>query len=133
MKEFRSGLLMMRLSVFTVLLMWTLDKFLNPTHGSNVLDKFFGVSGVETVFVVSIGVLEMAVILLFVSGVFKRFSYGVVFLIHGVSTIATLPALIIEPFGNLLFFAGLPMLAACYTLYRLRAYDTLLVLGKHSA
>lgn len=122
-------LLAMRLSVFVVLLAWTFDKLLNPGHGSVIIDKFFGISGVGNIFVIGLGVLEMVLILLFVSGSFKRLTYGAVLLLHGVSVLVTLPVMVMAPLSNLLFFAGLPMLVVCVALYWLRDQDTLLSLG----
>lgn len=132
MKNVGVVLLGMRLSVFVVLLVWTLDKLFNPAHGSRVIDSFFGIAGVGEPLVVMLGGLEMVLILIFVTGSFKRLSYGAVLVIHGISTLVTLPVMFEDPFGNLLFFAALPMLASCFALYRLRDEDTLMTLGSSS-
>ncbi|WP_231498530.1 MULTISPECIES: hypothetical protein [Halomonas] len=132
MAGLKGGLLAMRIGIFLVLLVWTLSKFINPSQGSGIMDKYFGIAGVGTAVVVALGVLELVLILAFVSGSFKRISYGGVLLVHGVSTLVTIPAMVTDPFGHMLFFAALPMLAACYTLYRLRDHDTLLTLERPS-
>jgi hypothetical protein len=36
-----TALLLLRLSVFLVFLMWTLDKFVNPAHAAAVLENFY--------------------------------------------------------------------------------------------
>jgi hypothetical protein len=61
----------------------------------------------------------------FVAGAFQRVSYGLIFLLHGVSTLSSWQQYL-DAFNNLLFFAAWPMLAACFALYYLRDMDTLL-------
>lgn len=38
------SLLALRLGVFIVMLMWTLDKFVNPAHAGKVFEAFYGIS-----------------------------------------------------------------------------------------
>lgn len=126
-----NALLLLRLGVFIVIFMWTLDKFVNPGHASGVFENFYGLSGWgPTVFMI-IGALELILLVGFVSGFKKRITYGLVFVIHAISTLSTWKQLI-NPFDgpNLLFFAGIPMLAACWALYSLRDLDTRFTIDK---
>lgn len=128
-QQLPKALLALRLSVFIVMLVWTLDKFVNPDHASGVYETFYLIGGLgETIFIV-IGVLELVLILAFVAGLFKRWTYGIVLVLHAISTLSTWK-LYLAPFDNLLFFAAWPMLAACWALYLLRDADTLLTLDK---
>jgi putative oxidoreductase len=72
----------------------------------------------------------LLLILAFVVGVFKRYTYGAVLVLHAISTLASFGKYV-APFegNNLLFFAAWPMLAACFTLYTLRDADTLWTFG----
>jgi hypothetical protein len=70
-----------------------------------------------------LGVLELVLLVLFVTGTAKRFSYGAVLLLHAISTLSSYRQYL-QPFDNLLFFAAWPMLAACAALYLLRDLDT---------
>ena len=70
------------------------------------------------------GVVQLALILAFVAGVLKTWTYGAILVLHGVSTLSAL-AKYLQPFDNLLFFADRPMLAACNALFLPRDYDTL--------
>ena len=118
-----NALVFLRLGVFIVMLMWTLDKFVNPAHSAGVFENFYGLSGWgPTVFMI-IGALELVLLIGFVIGFQKRITYGLVFVIHAVSTLSTWK-LYLDPFNNLLFFAAIPMLAACWALYSLRDMDT---------
>jgi hypothetical protein len=117
------SLLGLRISVFVVMLFWTLDKFVQPEHSAKVYEGFYGIAGLgETAFML-IGAVEMLLLAFFVSGSWKRVSYGLVLLIHAISTLSSY-AQYLDPFKNLLFFAAWPMLAACIALYLLRNLDT---------
>jgi putative oxidoreductase len=119
------SLLALRLSVFLVMFMWTLDKFVNPEHAIKVYQNFYGLGGVGSALMLSIGIAEMALLAAFFVGLWRRWTYGAVFLLHAISTLASFRQYL-SPWDNLLFFAAWPMLAACYALYVLRDEDVLL-------
>jgi putative oxidoreductase len=118
------SLLSLRVGVFIVMLMWTLDKFIQPEHSGKVFENFYGLAGLGSTVFMIIGLVELLLILAFLGGVYKRFTYGLVLLIHGVSTFSSFQQYL-DPFNNLLFFAAWPMLAACISLYLMRNEDTL--------
>lgn len=119
------ALLALRITVFIVMLAWTLDKFFNPDHSGAVYERFYMIGGLGQAAFMAIGVVELIIILAFVAGIFKRWTYGVVLVVHAVSTLSAWQQYL-DPFNNLLFFAAWPMLAACWALYLLRDADTLL-------
>ena len=124
-----TSLLLLRLSVFAVMLVWTLDKFVNPVHAARVYEYFYFIPDLgETTFIV-IGVAELLLLASFVVGWQKRWTYGAVLLLHAVSTFSSYQRYL-SPFErtNLLFIAAWPMLAACFALYYLRDLDTRLTL-----
>ena len=82
-------LLPLRLGVFLVMLMWTLDKFINADHAARMFENFYSVGGLEQTAFLAIGVAELALILAFVAGYQKRVSYGLVLLLHSVSTLSS--------------------------------------------
>ncbi|GAB4115162.1 MAG: hypothetical protein KKC01_11130 [Gammaproteobacteria bacterium] len=123
-----NALLLLRLSVFLVMLMWTLDKFINPDHSAAVYANFYQLGGLGPQVFLMIGALELLLLLAFVTGFRKTISYALVLGIHAVSTLSTWQQYL-DPFNNLLFFAAIPMLAACWTLFSLRELDTRLSLG----
>lgn len=122
------SLLALRLSVFLVMFMWTLDKFVNPAHAIKVYQNFYGLGGMGNALMLVFGAAEMALVAAFVAGLWKRWTYGAVLLLHAISTLASFRQYF-SPWDNLLFFAAWPMLAACYTLYVLRDEDVLLTAG----
>lgn len=123
-KRIQISLLLLRIGVFVVMLFWTLDKFVQPEHAGKVYAGFYGLSGFGGTAFYIIGVLEMALIMAFVAGAWKRISYLLVLVIHAISTLSSYNQYF-TPFDNLLFFAAWPMLAACITLYLLRDLDVL--------
>jgi putative oxidoreductase len=120
------ALLLLRAGVFIVMLVWTLDKLLRPEHMASVFERYYGIGGLGSVAAWVIGGAELLLILAFLGGMWKRWTYGAVLLLHGVSTLASFGKYL-APFdaSNLLFFAAWPMLAACTALYLLRDADTL--------
>ena len=124
-ERIRWSLLLLRLGVFVVMLMWTVDKFLRPEHAAGVYEKFYALSGIGPGAFYALGLVELAILLGFLAGVYKRWTYGAVLLFHGVSTLSSYKQYL-APFEgpNLLFFAAWPMLAACVALYLLRDLDT---------
>ncbi len=125
-QRLRISLLLLRLSVFVVMFIWTLDKLLRPDHMASVFERYYGISGLGNTAAYAIGAAELLLILAFVAGLWKRWTYGAVLLLHTVSTLASFGKYL-APFdgSNLLFFAAWPMLAACAALYLLRDSDKL--------
>lgn len=130
-RKLEISLLSLRLGVFIVMLMWNVDKFARVDHAKAVFEKFYYLAGLGNQIMYAIAGAQLLLILAFLIGVKKRWSYGLVFFIHGVSTVSSFKQYF-NPFegGNLLFFAAWPMLAACFTLYVMRDFDRMLSFGK---
>lgn len=120
------SLLLLRLGVFIVMLMWTIDKFLRPGHAGAVYEGFYSIGGLGPTAFYVIGAVEMVILVGFLLGLYRRWTYGIVMVIHGISTLSSYRQYL-DPFEgpNLLFFAAWPMLAACVALYLLRDLDTI--------
>ena len=101
------SLFSLRLGVFIVMIMWTFDKFVN---------------GSTDVVAYVLGALQLILVLAFLAGIKKRLTYGVIFVMHGLSTLSSYNQYI-DGFNNLLFFTAWPMWAACFALYVLREQD----------
>jgi len=123
------SLLFLRVGVFIVMFIWTLDKFVNPAHSIKVFEHFYKINGLNDIMAYVLGALQLILVIAFLFGIKKRLSYGLIFLMHAGSTLSAY-ALYIDAFNNLLFFAAWPMLAACAALYLLREADTKFTLGK---
>lgn len=125
-KKLSNCLFYLRITIALVLTMWTIDKFINPSHAISVYDKYYFIpASLAETLMLGIAIMELILIGLFVIGRFKNVTYLIVLVIHAVSTLAPF-SVYLSPFegAGLLFFAAWPMLAACYMLYVLREEDT---------
>tara|TARA_R110000851_G_scaffold98034_3_gene212438 strand:- start:8620 stop:9033 length:414 start_codon:yes stop_codon:yes gene_type:complete len=116
------SLLSLRVGVFIVMIMWTLDKFVNPAHSAGIFEKFYGISGSTDIVAYVLGALQLVLVLAFLAGIKKRLTYGIIFVMHGLSTLSSYNRYI-DGFNHLLFFTAWPMWAACFALYLLRDQD----------
>lgn len=123
-KRLQVSLFLLRIGVFIVMFMWTLDKFLFPGHAQKVFQRFYFISGMDNLATYAIAAVEMVILAGFLFGIKKRFTYGAVLAFHSVSTFASYQ-MYLSPFNDLKFFAAFPMLAACVALYLLREEDKL--------
>lgn len=124
------ALAFLRVSVFLLMFMWTIDKFLNPEHAARVYANFYFLGGLGAAVMYLVGLVELVITIGFVLGAQKSMIYGTVLVLHGISTLSAFRQYL-NPFDgpNLLFFAAWPALAACYALYVLRDLDTRWVVG----
>lgn len=122
------ALLFLRLSVFLVMFVWTVDKFIDPGHASKVYEHFYFLGGFGPTLIIMIGIAEAFLILAFVAGIAKKWTYGAVTVLHAVSTLSAWKMYTVTV--NLLFFAAWPMLAACVALYLLRDLDNKFTLAQ---
>jgi hypothetical protein len=124
------ALLVLRFTVFLVMLIWTIDKFVRPVHAISVYEHFYFLRGLGPAIIYLIGVAELVLLLGFVIGFAPQLTYGIVLLLHAVSTFSSFRQYF-HPFEgpNILFFAAWPMLGACFALYYLRDLDTMWRVG----
>ena len=124
------SLFSLRLGVFVVMFMWTIDKFINPSHAAKVFSYYYKIDGLSQIWSYAVGSIQLLLVLGFVSGIKKKYTYGSVLLMHLVSTLSTYKVYM-DPWGprNLLFFAAWPMLTAIFTLWLMRDEDRFLSVG----
>ena len=104
--------------------MWTIDKFVNPEHAAAVFKKFYMVGSLSTSLAYAVGAVQMVVVVSFAVGFLRSFTYPIILILHGISTFSSFKQYA-DPwtYPHLLFFAAIPMLAACFSLWLLRRYD----------
>lgn len=125
------SLLLLRLGIAIVMVIWTIDKFVNPGHNVAILEGFYGIGGASDTISYVFGAAQVVLVGAFLLGAFKTISYGAVMLMHGASTLSSFGNYL-APFegANLLFFAAWPMFAACIALFLMREHDTLFAVSK---
>jgi putative oxidoreductase len=124
------ALLVLRITVFLVMLIWTIDKFVRPNHAASIYEHFYFLPGLGPTIIYSIGAAELILLIGFVTGFAPRLTYGLVMVLHAASTFSSFRQYFHPYEGpNILFFAAWPMLGACFTLCYLRELDTLWQIG----
>lgn len=130
-KRLEISLLALRVTVALVMLVWNLDKFINPEHAAKVYEGFYLLGGLGREVMYGIGAVEIIIVAAFLFGFMKRFSYGTVLVLHAISTFSSYKQYLAPYDGpNILFFAAWPMLGACLALYLLRDRDVLFTVSK---
>ena len=132
-KKLQWGLFSLRIGIAVVFLTWTIDKIVNYSHNSGMIKHYYFVE-VSQPILLAIGIAELALVLLFLMGKFKNWTYGLILLFHLVTTLASAKRLF-PPYEihQLLYFGSIPMLAACICLYLNRDSDTLFTLGQKTS
>ncbi|MFM1815575.1 MAG: hypothetical protein RLZ98_2270 [Pseudomonadota bacterium] len=119
-------LLLLRITVFAVMIVWTLDKFIAPDHAARVIGRFYLLPGLGALTLYAIGAVQLAIVVAFLIGFKKTASTGLVLAMHTVSTLSSFNQYFtVFQGGNLLFWAAWPMLAACFALFYLHDLDTM--------
>jgi putative oxidoreductase len=121
------ALLLLRLGVAAVMIPWSIDKIVNPDHASAVFANFYFISGLGASAFLVLGIAELLIVLAFLAGIAKKWTYGAVLIMHAVSTFASWQQYLDF---QLLFFAAWPMLAACVVLFMFRNNDTMLTVAR---
>ncbi|NNE38814.1 MAG: hypothetical protein HKN08_10960 [Gammaproteobacteria bacterium] len=126
------SLFLLRLGVFVVMMAWTLDKIFNPAHAIGIFEEMYFIQGISDGVMKIIGIVELGFILAFLAGLWKRYIYGLIILLHTISAIAPWEKYTLELGArySMLYYADWAMLAACITLYVLRDLDVKFILGK---
>jgi hypothetical protein len=70
-------LFLLRLGVFIVMLVWTLDRFINPEHAARVFEHFYLLSNISPGVLKIVGGLELLIIFAFVAGYQKTMPVAV--------------------------------------------------------
>jgi uncharacterized membrane protein YphA (DoxX/SURF4 family) len=123
------ALFILRVGLGVFLLLWSIDKLAVPEGTVRVFSGFYRLS-ISTAIVPLIGVLELLLSVLILAGLWKKWTYGLGMVLHGISTFSTYNQLL-SPFGkNHLFIAAIPVLGAFIALFLMRDEDTLWIAGK---
>lgn len=120
-----------RLGVFTVFLVWTINKLIRPEHGVEIMNNHYLIGNVAETGIFLFGIAELVLCFLLIAGLLKRISRGF-FLFISILSVAT--PRVLGGYQKVLFgdqsepmiflFSGFCMLACAITLYALRDVDT---------
>ena len=124
-ERLQTPLLILRITIGLFLLQWGVEKFITPGTTAMIFSHFYMIDGLPVNAATILGSLQCLVAVSVLTGFQKKISYLLAFLIHSVSTIATIGPML-SPYdpGNHLFFTGVPVLAAMGLLWYMRDSDT---------
>lgn len=121
-----------RILIALFLLPWTAMRFTSADSAQGIANKYYKIGFLPDIAFTVIAVFMALLLIAFTIGFRKRISYGLVFVLHTIGTIMTIPTML--PVltggdgGQILFFAALPIIGAMWLLYLLRDQDTFLSL-----
>ena len=106
-RKLQISLLLLRLGVAAVMLPWAIDKLVRPDHAAGVFANFYALPGLESWAFTALGIAQILLVLAFLAGIARTWSYGLVTLLHAVSTFSSWRQYL-DPFSgpNLLFVPG---------------------------
>ena len=124
-QNIRIGLATIRITVAAFFLIWSIEKIIAPEITQAVFSRFYFLT-IPSSFSVFIGIVQTIIVLLFLAGLFKLWTYGALLGMHAVSVIASHQPLL-DPYmpPNHLFWASIPTLGALIALFLMRDEDQL--------
>jgi len=128
-------LLGLRLSLALLMVIWGIDKFVDPGHGAAVAERFYaGLLSAETVMPV-LGSFQLLLGLAVGLGAFPTYVYPALAAVTGITLIGVWRS-IVDPWGwylegsNVLFFPSLTIFLSALVLIAFRDEDVLRLGGK---
>ncbi len=123
-----ASLALLRVSLGAFLLVWAMMKFIVPKGTIGIFRKFYGFN-IDADLSMVLGAVEAALALAIILGLWRSWSYGIGVLVHGFSQFAAWRETL-DPWGiylgdkpKMLFWAGVPVLAAFVVVWLLRDQD----------
>ncbi|MEO5590378.1 MAG: DoxX family membrane protein [Gemmatimonadaceae bacterium] len=128
-------LLFLRLSLGLLMIIWGVDKIANPVHGAGISEKFYlGMAGSRSLMPL-VGVSQILLGLIVMAGVVRRYAYGALAVVTGVTLLGVWRS-VLDPWGwylgktTVLFFPSLIIFAGVLVLMAFREEDLLVLRRK---
>lgn len=125
----QKSLAVLRIGLFLFMMVWALEKIVRPETFKSIFGSFYGFdAGYAVIYL--IGAVQIAVLLLFVAGKFKTYTYGLVMAMNVVTLLVSYRQ-VLNPYEggtNHLFAASIVVAAASIAIFLARSDDNLLVL-----
>ena len=120
-----------RVSLFIFMFLWAAEKLMRPEGYQGIFRSFYGLDlGVMPIY--AIGIAQILLLVAFVAGVYRTFTYGAVFAMSAASLFVSYRQILFlyTDQGNLLFVASIPVAAASLLLFLMRDQDNWLTLQR---
>ncbi len=127
-RKIQISLAIIRISTAIFFLVWSLRKLIQPESTQKIFSSFYFME-ISPIFSYIIGIIQTLIVLAFMVGLFKLWTYGGLLGMHLVSVLSTYERLL-NPYEspNTLFWAAVPALGGLIALFLLRDQDELLTL-----
>lgn len=124
-RNLQLGLLILRIATGLFFLVWSFDKIINSGHTVDVFKTFYSVP-ISPEISLALGVVQAAIVLAFMAGLYKKWTTLALLAMHTVSVGSTW-AHLINPYGEqsygLVFWAAVPVWAGLLLLWLCRDED----------
>ncbi len=131
-RKIQISLALIRISTAIFFLVWSLRKIIQPESTQGIFSKFYSLE-VSQSFSYVAGTIQTLLVIAFMVGLFKTWTYGAILGMHIFSVLSTYKQLL-NPYEtpNTLFWAAVPALGGLIALFLLREKDEWLTvkLGK---
>ncbi len=87
-QKLKIGLALIRFSTGIFFLVWSVEKLIFPETTQKIFSKFYFLEISPTI-ALAIGVVQTLIVLAFMAGLFKTWTYGALLGMHAVSTLST--------------------------------------------
>lgn len=119
------ALLILRISTGLFFLAWSLDKIFVPGHTVKVFGKFYFLQ-ITPEIAIGLGMVQTLIVILFMLGLYKKWTTGALLAMHTFSVLSTWEKLIFAfSAKGLLFWAAVPVWAGLFLLWLMRNEDVL--------
>lgn len=125
-RKLQISLAIIRIFTAIFFLVWSLRKIIQPESTQGIFSKFYMME-VSPVFSYVAGTIQTLLVIAFLVGLFKTWTYGAILGMHIVSVLSTYKQLF-NPYEspNTLFWAAVPALGGLIALFLLRDKDEFL-------
>ena len=121
------ALLTLRIGIGSFMVVWASLKFFRPGWMVNVFTKTYGLEWVTHDMAFVVGSIQMIIVIAFITGFFRTWSYGIVLVMHATGVIGSISSLVnFTRFPNNLLWTSVATLAGLIALFLLRNHDNLL-------
>ncbi|MGB3639158.1 MAG: DoxX protein [Rivularia sp. (in: cyanobacteria)] len=125
-RKIQISLAIIRITTAIFFLVWSLRKIIQPESTQGIFSKFYSLE-VSQSFSYVAGTIQTLLVIAFMVGLFKTWTYGAILGMHIVSVLSTYKQLF-NPYEtpNTLFWAAVPALGGLIALFLLRDKDEFL-------
>ena len=136
-KRLSFSLLLCRLGTVFIFSIWAYGTIIRPEIASIQLGKIYYIKGLPAGVMVGLGVLQLAIAIAVLLGLFKKIIRGILFVLAVLGVI--MPTFLVgyvvstiglKPHPVILYWAGFCVLACAFMTFWIRDEDTLFTLGK---